>query len=189
MHQETGADPAATMPATGDYGEFFAREQASLVRFCWGLTTVREDARDVAQETMARVRSEWAQISAAGSNPAAWTRTVALNLVRGGWRRSQIAEAGLSRMEAHERNRGSEQSAVPDIDLQRALCALPQRQREAVVLHHLVDLPVSECADLMGIGDSTVKIHLARGRAAMAVALQVDEETGEPVGRDGTEAR
>ena len=38
--------------------------------------------------------------------------------------------------------------------------ALPRRQREAVTLHYLVDLPVAEVARLMGCREGTVKAHL-----------------------------
>jgi DNA-directed RNA polymerase specialized sigma24 family protein len=43
-----------------------------------------------------------------------------------------------------------------------------------VVLHHLLDLPVHRCAELMGLADSTVKEHLQRGRAQLERHLSVD---------------
>ncbi|MEZ5269092.1 MAG: SigE family RNA polymerase sigma factor [Microthrixaceae bacterium] len=185
QHQQSGG--VGKSSGAADYGEFFASEQNALVRFCWGLTTDREDARDVAQEAMVRAWRDWDQISAEGSNPVAWTRTVALNLVRGGWRRSKVAEAGLARMQAGEYRRNDPRAEGVDVDLERALAGLPQRQREAVVLHHLVDLAVTECAAAMGVSESTVKVHLSRGRAALATSLRVDPESGEPADGNSTE--
>lgn len=187
-NEPSGSAAVPTIDAAG-FDEFFAAERGDLLRFCWGLTGDREDARDVAQETMARAWREWDRISGPDSRPAAWIRTVALNLVRGGWRRAQTAAAGLVELGTalHGAGGGRSSDTHADVDLERALRALPERQREAVVLHHLLDLPVAECADVMGVGASTVKIHLRRGRAALAKALEVHGETGEPTGPDATE--
>jgi len=155
------------------FDEFFSREQAALVRYCWGLTVDREAARDVAQEAMTRAYREWATVGADGSNPTAWTRTVALNLVRSQWRRDEVAADRAGALVAERRS--TEVDTAGDVDLDRALRSLPARQREAVVLHHLLDLSVADSAALMGVGESTVKVHLQRGRAALADVLEVTE--------------
>lgn len=159
-----------------DFGEFFSAEHDSLLRYCWGLTVDRELARDVAQESMCRAFADWEHISAVGSNPVAWLRTVALNLVRSQWRRDQVADANVHQLQAavvgRAHGEGSSDDPVPGIDLDRALAALPERQREAVVLFHLLDLSVAEAAEIMGVGHSTVKVHLQRGRAALAETLE-----------------
>jgi RNA polymerase sigma-70 factor, ECF subfamily len=178
---ETGPAPngRGNLGEPSDFDGFFRAGHDPLLRFCWGLTTDREAARDVAQETMARAYRDWDRVGAAGSNPDAWARTVALNLVRSQWRRS-VTAAAVARGLAHPAS--SPNDAGPDVgldvDLERALRALPDRQREAVVLHHLLDLPVGECAALMEVGESTVKVHLQRGRAALALALGVIDEPG-----------
>jgi RNA polymerase sigma-70 factor (ECF subfamily) len=48
--------------------------------------------------------------------------------------------------------------------------------RQALVLHHLIGLPVAEVATELGIPEGTVKTRLARGRRRLAEAL------GEPSG-------
>ena len=55
-----------------------------------------------------------------------------------------------------------------------ALRELPERQRHAVVLHYLADQPVAEIARSMGANESTVKVWLHRGRAALAARLGTD---------------
>jgi RNA polymerase sigma-70 factor (ECF subfamily) len=159
-----------------DFDRFFSAEQERLLRYCWGLTVDRELARDVAQESMCRAYASWDRISADGSNPVAWLRTVALNLVRSQWRREQVATATVHHLEAAETRRvadaGTPSDVGFDVDLDRALAALPERQREAVVLHHLLDLGVTDAAEIMGVGESTVKVHLQRGRAALAETLK-----------------
>ncbi len=43
------------------------------------------------------------------------------------------------------------------------LAQLPERQRIAVVLRHVNDLPITEIADVMGCPPGTVKSHISRG--------------------------
>lgn len=149
-----------------DFDEFFATEHDPLVRLCWGVTTDRELAQDIAQETMCRAFERWPSLIADGSNPAAWCRTVALNLVRSNWRRTRTADsATLAVVTVHH------DEASSDPELVAALRALAPRQREAVVLHHLLDLDVARCAAAMEISESSVKAHLQRGRASLEVAL------------------
>ena len=47
-------------------------------------------------------------------------------------------------------------------------------QRQVIVLHHLVGLPVEEVASELRLATGTVKSRLARGRAALASTLQLD---------------
>ena len=54
-----------------------------------------------------------------------------------------------------------------------ALRTLPTGQREAIALHHLADLPVHEVATTLGVPVGTVKAWLSRGRARLAVLLDV----------------
>ena len=60
--------------------------------------------------------------------------------------------------------------------LAEALRALPMHQRQAIVLHHLADLPVEEVAATLGARAGTVKSWLARGRRTLAAQLGDPEE-------------
>jgi len=64
--------------------------------------------------------------------------------------------------------------------LLEALRSLPMRQRQAIVLYHLVDLPVEEVAGMIGVRPGTVKSLLARGRRALANRLSDAEEVLNP---------
>jgi RNA polymerase sigma-70 factor, ECF subfamily len=66
------------------------------------------------------------------------------------------------------------------IEVQRALLAIPEEFRAALVLHDAQDVPVQEVADILGVPVGTVKSRLHRGRVALARALGVGEpERGE----------
>jgi len=68
-------------------------------------------------------------------------------------RLGRVAPTAIEETEVAERRR----------DLAVALAALPKRQREAIVLRYLVDLPEAEAAGAMGCTVGTVKSTVARG--------------------------
>lgn len=101
--------------------------------------------------------------------PGAWVRRVA---IRDGVR---LAERSR-RMVGREPVRHAEpEDAAGRVDLQHALADLPPRQRAALVLHYLADWPTAEVANALGCAESTVRVHLHRGRTALAAALQPEE--------------
>jgi RNA polymerase sigma-70 factor (ECF subfamily) len=123
-------------------------------------------AQDAVQEAFARA---WERASRGGefTHLSGWVVTVALNLVRGGRRRARAEVRASGRLVAPNDRLDVETL----VDLDRAVRALPQRQREAVVLYYLLDLDVGTVAELLGVSAGTVKTALARGREKLAVAL------------------
>jgi DNA-directed RNA polymerase specialized sigma24 family protein len=61
--------------------------------------------------------------------------------------------------------------STESVDLAAALRALPMGQRQVIVLHHLVGLPVDEIARQLRLPSGTVKSHLTRGRRSLARRL------------------
>jgi RNA polymerase sigma-70 factor (ECF subfamily) len=135
---------AVVYAATGDYG----------------------GAQDVVQEAYARALDRPRQFLAVADQQA-WLRVVALNFARQRWRRQQILDR-LVRLGRVARP----VDVVPGlsgerVDLVRALQRLSRPTREAIVLHHLLDLPVTAVADELGVPVGTVKARLARGRVLL----------------------
>lgn len=62
------------------------------------------------------------------------------------------------------------------IDLGVGLAGLSPKQRASVVLHHLAGWPVAEVAEALGCAEATVRVHLHRGRAALAEVLHENAE-------------
>jgi len=58
-----------------------------------------------------------------------------------------------------------------DLDLERAIAALPERARQVLVLFHLSDLGHAEIGELMGIDPGTSKAQLHRARKLLKEAL------------------
>jgi RNA polymerase sigma-70 factor, ECF subfamily len=97
-----------------------------------------------------------------------------MNLASDGFRRvrRRLAVAVRLRVELESR----QPAEVPG--LAEALRALPMAQRKAVVLHHLLDLPVDQVAVELGVPVGTVKSRLARARGALATLLASEAEVG-----------
>lgn len=150
------------MSGVREFEEFYRSERDALARLCYLATLDIDAAADAAQEAMLRAWQRWDTL--ADTNPAAWVRTVALNLCRSRWRRIQRELRLAPRLFV----RPDEQHPVGDVDLVRTLRGLSARQRQAIVLHYVADLPVDDIATVMGISAGAVKQHLSRGRQALS---------------------
>jgi RNA polymerase sigma-70 factor (ECF subfamily) len=63
-----------------------------------------------------------------------------------------------------------------DADFWAAVRRLPRRQAQAIALHYLYDMSVTDIALTLGCSRSSVKAHLVRGRTSLARALGIPEE-------------
>jgi RNA polymerase sigma-70 factor (ECF subfamily) len=145
------------------YDEVFVRLVGQL-RLVTGSVS---DAEELVQDAFVRLVPRWSTVSTY-DDPEAWVRRVAMRLAVSRWRRGQVAARGLLRLAERE------DVTEPDggeVDLARALAGLPVGQRQVLVLHHVVGLPVDLVAAELGIAPGTVKSRLSRGRAALAVVL------------------
>jgi RNA polymerase sigma-70 factor (ECF subfamily) len=62
-------------------------------------------------------------------------------------------------------------------ELGAVLAQLPEAQRVAVVLRHVVGLPTNEVAEVLGCPDGTAKSHISRGLHRLRALLT--EQTGD----------
>ena len=65
---------------------------------------------------------------------------------------------------------------VTALDVRAALVQLTDRQRAAVVLRYVADLPVADIAEVMGCAIGTVKATLHQALAHMRIELETDDE-------------
>ncbi len=67
-----------------------------------------------------------------------------------------------------------------ELEVQRALAALPEEQRVAIVLIDLRGLSIDEAASVLGVPAGTVKSRCFRGRARLALSLGFLRGDGNP---------
>jgi len=156
--QETPADPR----------ELYAACYGRLVQALTLVAGSRAEAEDVVQEAFVRLVPRWSKISSY-DDPEAWVRGVAFRILSNRFRRARNAAAASRR--TSQAVQTSEVSG-DSVDIGRALAALPIEQRQVVVLHHLLDLPVADIASTLGVPVGTVKSRLSRARDALAPLLR-----------------
>ena len=123
-------------------------------------------AADATDEAFARAYADWRRVGRMAS-PGGWVYRVALNVARRRMRRA-----------AFEQSRVEPPAAVAQIvdrEIWTVVRQLPERQRVAVVLRYLLDLPEKEVATTMGISRGTVASTLAAARQRLAGWLTVEE--------------
>lgn len=148
---------------------FFRREYRSMVALAAAVSGDPATAEDLAQEAMVRARDHWEDVRAF-DKPGTWVRRVTINLALSTRRRlATEAKARLAWFERH----GTAPADAPaiDHDLVGALRALSPQQRAAVSLHYLEDRSTAEIAELLGCAEATARVHLHRGRQALAKSL------------------
>jgi RNA polymerase sigma-70 factor, ECF subfamily len=154
---------------TPDFTDLYASSFARLVGQVTVVTADRGTAEDSVQEAFGRLWEKWESVKAY-ENPEAWVRRVAINVAISRWRRLRRFQP-LGDRDAVAR----EDDPLTRHDVQKALQTLPVRHRHALLLHHVVGLPVAEVAVEMGAPPGTVKSWLFRGREALQRSLGVEE--------------
>ena len=154
-----------------EFDEFYLRARDRLTVQIAALTGDPTEAGDHVQEAFVRAWTRWTYVSGL-DDPEGWVRRVAHNLAVSRWRRARRTVLGSRPDTAVEWD--DEQRAVV-----AALAEIPRQQREAIVLHHLVGLPVAEVARQMRAPAGTVKSWLSRGRRQLGTLLEPSDITEE----------
>ena len=126
----------------------------------------RQVAEDATQEALVRA---WERLERGEEirSLVGWVAVVAMNETRTVFRRSAVERRAVARLEAQLATAPS--PAAPDratdaVPVRLAILSLPPRQREVVVLHHLLDTSVDDTASLLGISPGAVKNALFNAR-------------------------
>jgi RNA polymerase sigma-70 factor (ECF subfamily) len=157
--------------ADDDFDAFFRASYAPLVRALAVVAADAQVAEDVVQDAFVQALRHWPKVRGY-DRPEAWVRRVALNKLADRGRRHRRRDRAVERM-GRARPPADEPS---DLDLAAAIAALPEQQRRVVGLFYLLDLPVAEVADDLGVAPGTVKSHLAAARKTLSTVLEVVDD-------------
>ncbi|NOD61770.1 MULTISPECIES: RNA polymerase sigma factor [unclassified Ruegeria] len=133
----------------------------------------RTEAEDVTQEAMMRLWQMAPDWVSGQAKVSTWLYRVTLNLCVD-IRRKKTPDR-LSDVPEPEDGQASVVDRMQDEArkdaLQIALAELPERQRQAVVLRHIEELPNPEIAGIMGVSVEAVESLTARGKRSLAAIL------------------
>ncbi len=148
-----------------------------------------DDAADLVQETFLNAWRAWDRFQGR-SQPSTWLYTIAARACRRQRRRQgPPGAARLPGTAALLPNPDADIADLPDLDpgskdpsiallrqeataaVGAALAELPDPFRLALVLKDIVELPVAEVAQVLGLKEATVKTRVHRGRLALRQAL------------------
>ena len=124
-----------------------------MVRLAWLMGGNREEAEDIVHDAFLQLEPRWSSIE----NPPAYLRQTVVNGVR-----ARHHQKDLERR--HASYEGDVSSALDDYEeIWASVEALPDRQRQALVLRFYLDLTIAEVADLLDCPIGTAKSLIHQG--------------------------
>ncbi len=136
----------------------------------------RAAAEDLAQEVFVKL---WQALDRydGSAKLSTWVYAITRNAAISALRKERPTDSISDPTVMHEvESRGPDHTrdGSGDAALWQQVEALPSKQRQAVTLFYQEDRTVEEVAEMMGIPANTVKTHLHRARASLALALGPD---------------
>lgn len=133
------------------------------------ITGSKEDAEDVASETMARTLASWRRVGGLDYRDA-WVQRVAANVAIDVLRKRRTTDVTVT--------------DVPDIQvasdermaLADGLSRLSRRQRDVLALRYLADMAESDVAESLRMSPGSVKRHAHRGTSRLRLLLSPDDQ-------------
>ena len=160
------------------FGELVRRYMRSAYSVARSVTGSHEDAEDAAQESF-MVALQRLDDCRSPERFGAWLITIVRNRSRNLVRRESLRQTDAIPLSARSSRptpeRDFEQLEVRE-ELRRALEALPDVQRDVVLLHDYEGWKHREIADRLGIPSGTVRSHLHFARKALRAALNISNE-------------
>ena len=177
--KQSGVDPDGALVARVARGDqaavqaLVARKLPRMLQLAQRMLGDSAEAEDVAQEVFVRAWRQAPRWVPGAAKFDTWMHRVAINLCYDRLRRRReqpMAEPPDQIDPGPAPDRGLLASDT-GVRVSAALAALPDRQREAVVLCHYQDLGNIEAAALMNVSVEALESLLSRGRRALRAAL------------------
>ena len=153
-----------------NFDAFYETNQQRLLGFLIRMGLVFHDAEDAFNDCFVAVWLHWADIC--DGNPRAYLYRVARNEIHKHWRKGRRIPEDLVNIIPDVPVGDFAQQVVDGEEVREALLALPEREREAVLLRYYVECSISETAMIMGdIKPGTVKSYASKACDKLNLAL------------------
>ena len=146
----------------------------ALLRTAYVVVGDRQLAQDLLQEALVKAYVAWPRLRDTTKAEAYVRRTIVTTAIS--WRRRRSFHERPVELVPEGKDPDQTERLATQDDLWQEVCALPPRQRAALVLRYYEDLTEVETAELMGCSVGTVKSQVAaalgklRGRTEEGVA-------------------
>ena len=166
----------------GAFEEFVEHFRSKIFQYSWLMCGQREDAEEVAQETLLRVFENFSDLREP-ERVRSWVFRIARNACLMKRRKSVFAPDQELSLDEEKEGRPMEigdWSKLPDDEFLRserrdalhaAVADLPETYRAVVLLRDLEELSTEETAQILGLTLDAVKTRLHRGRLALREKL------------------
>src|SRR3712207_1069446 len=182
LDRAAGLDPLAARLADGDPAaprDMVERHYAELYRYAFSVLRDGRAAEDAVQDAFERAlgalgRYPEGRLRAMRLRP--WLYRIVLNVARNHhrWRREMPVEEVFDLVRP-----GSNENREDVMDVLAALGRLPERQRVAVTLRYLQDLPYAEISGVTGWPEGTAKTLVRRGLLRLRKLMAVEDTRGD----------
>ena len=146
--------------------ELFSSSYPRLAGWVRRLVDDDDTAHEIASEAFTRLLARWSSLD----NPQSYLYMIATNLVRDHWRKTERERRALRTVTA---SADSNPVAHPaeDVDVRNLIQGLPQRMRNAFLLHYYAGFGVREVAALLGRPEGTIKADLFQARNRLKATM------------------
>jgi RNA polymerase sigma-70 factor (ECF subfamily) len=147
----------------------YRRHERDVVRYLTLMLGDPDDAQDLASDTFRRALEAWRDGRGPAGRDLPWLLTIARRLVLNRWRRRRLIRWIPIRDDGRET--GQIAASTGDTEfwlwLEALSRALPDRQREVLVLRYRRDLSDEEIGEVMGLTSSGVRSLVGRAIQAL----------------------
>lgn len=151
-----------------EFDDFVRTRSTALLRVAYLLTGDQHAGEDLLQEVLEQMYVRWRRID---GSPEGYARRALVNRSTNRWRwRKRRPETQLSHHDALAPDHSHD--VVVRRAVVEALRELPPRQRAAVVLRYLEDMPVADVARALDCSEGVVKSNTSRGLDRLRAALR-----------------
>jgi len=150
------------------FGRIVVRWERKVFNLAYRLSGDREEAEDIRQQAFLKAFQSLHTFNG-DARFSTWLYRIVVNLSRDRLRASKVRDAALA--EIHTRQ-ADPAAALPDRAVEKseaarlvakAVAALPEQEREVVVLRHYHDRTFAQIAEILGTPASTLKSRMLRG--------------------------
>jgi RNA polymerase sigma-70 factor, ECF subfamily len=151
------------------FEEVYRRHQRDVARYLVLMLGDPDEAQELASETFRRALEAWRSGRGPAGKALPWLLTIARRIVLNRWRRRRLIRWIPLRDKGPDRSSVSAETGEIEfwLWLEALSRALPDRQREVLILRFRRDLTDEEIGEVMGLSRSGVRSLVARAIQSM----------------------